>query len=104
MIKDGAHTPENCSSMADVRHGVDETDTVLLQLLATRFAYMQAAARIKSDRDAVRDEERKAEVIANVVSMAKMYELPEEAICAIWDMLVEASIDFELQEWDRLRR
>ena len=52
--------------MAEVRAGVDQVDRELVALLARRFAYMDAAARIKPTRDAVRDEARKAQVIANV--------------------------------------
>ena len=56
----------DCTSMAQVRAGVDQVDRELVALLARRFAYMDAAARIKPARAAVRDEARKAEVIANV--------------------------------------
>ena len=56
---------EKCETMADVRGGVDAIDRALVDLLAQRFGYMDAAARIKQDRGVVRDEARKAEVIAN---------------------------------------
>ncbi|MBZ9779923.1 chorismate mutase, partial [Psychroflexus sp. CAK8W] len=46
--------------MAEVRAGVDHVDRALIALLAQRFAYMDAAARIKPERGAVRDEGRKA--------------------------------------------
>ena len=45
--------PEDCSTMAEVRAGVDALDGDLVRLLARRFAYMRAAARIKPTRDAV---------------------------------------------------
>jgi isochorismate pyruvate lyase len=54
--------------MAEVRAGIDALDAELLRLLARRFAYMRAAARIKTRREDVRDEARKAEVIANAVA------------------------------------
>jgi isochorismate pyruvate lyase len=52
--------PEQCKTMADIRTGVDAVDAELVALLARRFGYMNAAARIKKDRNAVRDEVRKA--------------------------------------------
>ncbi len=55
----------DCSTMLEVRAGVDQVDRELIALLARRFAYMDAAARIKTERSAVRDEARKAQVIAN---------------------------------------
>ena len=89
--------------MAEVRQGVDETDRALIALLTRRFGYMDAAARIKTDRDSVRDEDRKAQVIANARAAADAAGIPAETIARIWDQLVEASIAHELAEWDRLR-
>jgi isochorismate pyruvate lyase len=96
--------PEDCETMAEVRAGVDATDVALIDLLATRFGYMRAAARIKTDRGAVRDEARKAQVIANVREMAARHDLPVEAIAELWDRLVEASIAYELSIFDAATR
>ena len=41
--------------MVDVRQGVDALDRALVTLLAERQRYMDAAARIKPNRDAVFD-------------------------------------------------
>lgn len=86
--------------MAEVRAGVDATDCELVALLGLRFNYMRAAARIKLARSAVRDEPRKAEVIANVTDAATTAGLPNGLAAAMWEMLVEASIAFELEVFD----
>lgn len=95
--------PEACRDMGDVRAGVDATDRELMALLDRRFGYMRAAARIKTSRDAVRDEGRKAAVIAAAREDAAARGLPADPIAAIWDRLVETSIAYELDEWDRLK-
>ena len=95
--------PEDCQTMADVRAGVDATDRALVELLATRFGYMDAAARIKPERDDVRDEARKTAVIEAVRADAAERGLPADALAEMWEQLVEASIAHELGEWDRLR-
>ncbi len=92
-----------CMTMAEVRAGVDALDADLVALLARRFAYMAAAARIKPDRGAVRDEARKAQVIANAEAAAVAAGLPAGLAADLWERLVEASIAYELAEWDRLR-
>jgi isochorismate pyruvate lyase len=89
-----------CSSMAEVRAGVDALDRELVALLARRFAYMDAAARIKPARDHVRDEARKAQVIANARAEAERLGLPGAAIADLWERLVEASIAYELAAFD----
>ena len=99
-----AKAPERCETMAEVRVGVDALDRELMRLIAIRFGYMRAAARIKPERGHVRDEARKAEVIANACDDARHADIPEEAIRDIWDRLVEASIGYEMIEWERLRR
>lgn len=95
--------PEDCETMLDVRAGVDATDRALMELLDRRFGYMRAAARIKTDRNVVRDEARKAQVIEAAKADAARRALPAEPLGAIWDSLVEASIAYELVEWDRIR-
>lgn len=95
--------PNDCQSMIDVRAGVDATDAALVALLAKRFAYMRAAARIKPERGQVRDEARKAQVIANVVALAEAEGVPPAVVSELWERLVEASIAYELGEWDRTR-
>ena len=89
--------------MQDVRAGVDETDRELMKLLEKRFGYMRAAARIKPDRGAVRDEARKAAVIEAVGADAERAGLPRAEIEALWERLVEVSIAYEFAEWDRTR-
>jgi isochorismate pyruvate lyase len=90
-----------CSTMVEVRAGVDALDLKLVALLARRFAYMDAAARIKPERRAVRDEARKAAVIANARAEAERLGLPGEVIAGLWEQLVEASIAYELASFDR---
>lgn len=95
--------PENCTSMPDVRAGVDALDAQLVMLLARRFAYMDAAARIKTDRMAVRDEARKQQVLTQAQDAAREAGVPVELVGEIWELLVEASIAYELDKWDALR-
>ncbi len=87
--------------MAEVRTGVDQLDRELVALLRRRFDYMDAAARIKPERGAVRDEARKAQVIANARAAAEAAGLPGAAIADLWDRLVEASIAYEFEAFDR---
>lgn len=95
--------PEDCTDMREVRAGVDATDRALMELLDRRYGYMRAAARIKQDRGAVRDEARKAAVIANARDDAAARGLPANELAVIWDRLVESSIAYEMVEWDRIR-
>jgi isochorismate pyruvate lyase len=98
-----AKLPEQCETMLDVRAGVDETDRALVALLVRRFGYMDAAARIKTERGTVRDEARKAQVLDNVARAAEDAGLDGVRIRAVWNELVEQSIAHELVRWDGIR-
>lgn len=96
--------PADCCTMAEVRAGVDAVDADLVALLVRRFGYMDAAARIKADRAVVRDEARKAQVLANVARHAVAAGLDPDRLTAVWDVLVEQSIAHELDRWDAVNR
>jgi isochorismate pyruvate lyase len=95
--------PQDCSSMAEVRHGIDRLDGQIVVLLAERFGYMDAAARIKQEREAVRDEARKAQVINNARRHAEAAGIPVAVVEDIWERLVEGSIAYEFERFDTLR-
>jgi isochorismate pyruvate lyase len=92
--------PDDCRSMADVRAGVDALDAQIVGLLGVRFRFMAAAARIKRNREDVRDEERKAAVIKNVLSHAANTGVPKDLIGALYEAIVEASIAYEFERYD----
>jgi len=87
--------------MAEVRAGVDELDRQLVALLAERFRFMDAAARIKPQRAQVRDEARKRQVIENAGRTAESLGLAAGIAMDFWEALVEASIGYEMREWER---
>jgi isochorismate pyruvate lyase len=96
--------PEDCQTLAEVRVGVDALDAELIDLLARRFAYMRAAARVKQQRSQVRDEGRKAEVIEAARRRALAQGVPIGLVSEFWERLVEASIAYELEAWDTAHR
>ena len=89
--------------MAEVRFGVDRLDEEIVALVGERFRYMDAAARIKPERGHVRDEGRKAEVLANVARHAEAAGVPPEVAADLYERLIEASIAYEFVRFDTLR-
>ena len=57
--------------------------------------YIEAAARIKPDRAAVRDQWRIDDVIAKAKAQARKVDFPEELAEAVYATLVEGSIQHE---------
>lgn len=98
-----AKLPDECATMIEVREGVDAVDRELVALLERRFGYMRAAARIKPNRDQVRDEERKASVIAAATAQAQACGIPGDVVAELWERLVEGSIAYEMDHWNKIR-
>ena len=95
--------PEDCRTMAEVRAGVDALDEQIVTLLGTRMRFMDAAARIKLERGQVRDEVRKAAVIAHARQVAARVGFPPEVVTDLYDRLVEASIAYEFDRFDEFK-
>ena len=95
--------PEDCQTMTEVRAGIDAIDRQVVSLIARRFRFMDAAARIKPDRGVVRDEDRKAEVLANVDRAAEQAGVDQALMAGIYEELIERSIAHEFVEFDRIR-
>jgi isochorismate pyruvate lyase len=101
---DDRPAPAECMTMAEVRKGVDAIDRLLVAVLAERQRYMDAAARIKQDRDAVHDAARIEDVIDKVKAAARQAGLSEEIAEPVWRTLIARCIAHEFGVWDTLRQ
>ena len=95
--------PADCTTMTQVREGVDDIDRQVVALITRRFGYMDAAARIKPVREAVRDEWRKADVKAKVDAAADAAGIDRDLVSRLYEDLIETSIAHELARWDLTR-
>ena len=96
--------PQDCTTMAEVRVGVDALDRALVTLLAERQGYMDAAARIKTDRGVVRDVARIEDVVAKIKAAATEAGLSHAIAEPVWRTLVDRCIAYEFGVWDRTRQ
>lgn len=100
---DARVAPQDCTTMAEVRVGVDALDRALVKLLAERQGYMDAAARIKPDRKVVRDTARIEDVVSKVKAAATEAGLSHAIAEPVWRTLVDRCIAYEFGVWDRTR-
>jgi isochorismate pyruvate lyase len=96
--------PADCTTMSEVRVGVDALDRLLVTILAERQRYMDAAARIKADRHAVHDAARIEDVVAKVRAAAREAGLSEDIAEPVWRTLIARCIAHEFDVWDALRQ
>jgi isochorismate pyruvate lyase len=88
--------------MTEVRQGVDALDRALVELLAERQGYMDAAARIKPSRAVVHDEARIEQVIERVKAQATAKGLSHGIAEPVWRTLISRCIAYEFEVWDQV--
>jgi len=103
LTPDERRAPADCTTMAEVRQGVDALDRALVALLVERQGYMDAAARIKADRATVLDPARIEDVVAKVKAEARKAGLSEAIAEPVWRTLIDRGIAYEFDRWDALR-
>lgn len=94
------HTAETAESMADVRYEIDRIDRVLVAILAERQSFMDAAARIKPHRSAVRDEWRIEDVVSKVLAECEKQGLSKAIAEPVWRTLIDRCIAYEFASYD----
>jgi isochorismate pyruvate lyase len=100
MTQCDAQPAEDCHTMAEIRAEIDRLDRSLVGLLARRQRYIERAAKIKSDRAQVRDEDRIEDVVAKVLAEARRAGLSTAIAEPVWRLLVERSIAHEFEAFD----
>ncbi len=94
---------KDCQTMAEVREGVDALDRELVALIVRRQAYMEAAARIKTERAKVYDAVRIEDVVAKVKAEAIKQGLSVGIAEPVWREMIKQSIAYEFKAWDKIR-
>ncbi|TXH35761.1 MAG: chorismate mutase [Rhodospirillaceae bacterium] len=92
---------KSCADMAEVRESIDAIDRELVAILADRLHFIAEAARIKPNRDQVRDDERVEDVLNKVRAAAKEQGVDPELIAGVFRELVERSIVHEFTLFDQ---
>lgn len=85
-----------CSSLDEVRAGIDVVDAQLLSLLAQRAAFVREATRFKSTHDTVDVPSRDQQVIDNAMANATAFHLPQTIAKAVFTAIINTSVPFEL--------
>ena len=92
-------TPETCENMIEIRAAIDALDHEVVQLLGKRFAYVQAAAKFKTDEQSVRAPQRFAAMLEQRRIWAQENGLNADAIEKLFRDLVTHFIEEETRHW-----
>jgi len=95
------HTPEQCTSLAQVRDEIDRIDAQIVPLLAERGGYVLAAARFKSQAAEVPAPQRVEQVVAHVRALAETHGALPEVVERTYRAMIAAFIEAEMRHWQR---
>ncbi len=93
----------HCTTMLEVRQGVNALDDILVPLLVQRSAFMTQAARVKNDTQLVRDEARIQAIVDRVRERAVAEAGDPDLLEQLYRGMMELFIAYEHQELARLR-
>ena len=93
----------HCTTMLEVRQGVNALDDILVPLLVQRSGFMTQAARVKNDAQLVRDEARIQAVVERVREAAVAEGGDPALLEQMYRGMMELFIAYEHQELARLR-
>lgn len=92
--------PVPCDEMVQIRADIDALDRQLVALLAKRQSLIEAAGKVKPQRDQVRDDARIEEVVQLVIAEAQAQGLSPAIAEPVWRLLIERSIAHEYGVFD----
>lgn len=95
---------KTCNDMAEVRAGIDAIDREIVALLADRLHFINEAGRLKTEREAVRDDARIEDVIAKIRAAAVEAGIDPAFVEPLYRDLIERSIAHEFSVFDRLHK
>ncbi|MEO0720729.1 MAG: chorismate mutase [Pseudomonadota bacterium] len=97
------HTSTSAETMADVRYEIDRIDRLLVEIIAERQSFMDAAARIKGERKIVHDRERIEDVVAKVKAVCAEHGLSQAIAEPVWRTMIDRCIAYEFEAFDALK-
>ncbi|KCZ53017.1 hypothetical protein HY2_00400 [Hyphomonas pacifica] len=89
--------------MEQVRYEIDRIDRLLVEILAERQSFMDAAARIKGDRSIVHDRPRIEDVVEKVKAACTGAGLSLAIAEPVWRTLIDRCIAYEFASYDALK-
>lgn len=92
------------SSIEEVRDHIDKIDSELVNIIAQRAKCVKAAAAFKTDSSTVRAPDRVEQVIRKAREKAAEAGLPEVIIEKVYRSMIDAFIDYELNQHAQLQK
>ncbi len=88
-----------CTSLSDIRAGIDFHDRQIFEALCQRLTYVKAATRFKPNEQAIPAPERVAAMLEDRVRWAAGTELDAAFIESLYTTIIHWNIDRQIAHW-----
>lgn len=90
---------EECNTLEELRHHIDKLDDQIVELIATRNAYVKQAAKFKQSVDEIKGKERMEAVIDRVRFKAMESGLSPNLITNLYKIMIDEMVEAEIAEF-----
>ncbi|HKS15090.1 MAG TPA: isochorismate lyase [Pseudomonas sp.] len=92
-------SPEACTSLADIRAGIDFHDRQIFEALEKRLGYVKAAVQFKANEQAIPAPERVAAMLEERLEWAASAGFDPQFIEALFGQIIHWNIQQQIQHW-----
>jgi isochorismate pyruvate lyase len=90
---------KKCNSLDEARAEIDKIDDAIVELIATRNAYIKQLAHFKNSVDEIKAKDRIDDVINRMRSRAIELDLSPNLINDLYIRMIDAMVDSEVAEF-----
>ncbi|MFA5215579.1 chorismate mutase [Sulfuricurvum sp.] len=94
---------EECHSLEEVRHYIDDLDDKIVELIAERNGYVKQAARFKDSIDDIKEKDRMEAVMDRVRTRAMEFGVSPNLLTKLYTIMVDAMVESEISEFQNAR-
>lgn len=90
---------EDCQSLEELRRYIDDLDDKIVELIATRNAYVKQAAKFKQSIDEIKGDERMEAVMDRVRSRAMEFGVSPNLLTKLYKIMIDEMVEAEIAEF-----
>ncbi|MDD0975293.1 isochorismate lyase [Pseudomonas fontis] len=97
-------TPEACTSLNDIRAGIDHYDRQIFEALEKRLGYVKAAVQFKANEQAIPAPERVVVMLKERLEWAAEAGFDPDFIETLFTQIIHWNIQQQIQHWRSLHQ
>lgn len=90
---------EDCQSLEELRKYIDDLDDKIVELIATRNAYVKQAAKFKQSIDEIKGDERMEAVMDRVRARAMEFGVSPNLLTTLYKIMINEMVEAEIAEF-----